>query len=211
VSRTAWLRAYRVVFAAAALFAIGYQFVDGRNTNPDFRTGNFWSFFTIQSNVFAAVVLLVAAWKANELRHSTVFDLIRGAAVVYLSATGVVYGLLLSGYQEELQTTIPWVDTVLHRVMPIVMVADWLIDLPSSRIEPREAAWWLLYPFAYLVFSLIHGPIVDWYPYPFLDPDAAGNYGVVALYCVGIAVGVSLFVWLVLLLSRRTPEPALAT
>ena len=211
VSKDAWIGAYRIVFALAALFAIGYQFFSGLDNNPTFRIGNFWSFFTIQSNVLGAVVLLVAAWRINEPGHSTTFDLIRGAAVVYLSTTGVVYGLLLAGYQEALQTTIPWVDTVLHRVMPIVMVADWLIDPPSRRIELRDAATWLLYPFVYMVYSLIRGPLVDWYPYPFLDPGAVGGYAVVALYGVGIAAGVSLFIWLVVLLSRRADGPAVAT
>jgi len=211
VDRASWLVAYRVIFAVGALFAIGYQFFDGRANNPGFTPGNFWSFFTVQANTFAAIVLLVAAWKADDLRGSRAFDLIRGAAVVYLSTTGVVYGLLLSGYQEALQTTLPWVDTLLHRIMPIVMVADWLIDPPYRRISLRDAAWWLLFPFAYMVYSLIRGPIVDWYPYPFLDPNNAGGYGAVALYSVGIAVGVGLFVWLVVFLSRRAPDAALAT
>jgi len=203
--------AYRVIFAAAALFAIGYQFFDGRANNPGFSPGNFWSFFTIQSNLIAAFVLLLAVWKADDLRRSTTFDLIRGAAVVYLSTTGVVYGLLLSGYQEALQTTLPWVDTLLHRIMPIVMVADWLIDPPHRHIALRDAVWWLLFPFAYMVYSLIRGPIVDWYPYPFLDPNNAGGYGAVALYGVGIAITVGVFAWLVVLLSRRAPDTAMAT
>ncbi|MBA2276391.1 MAG: Pr6Pr family membrane protein [Chloroflexia bacterium] len=206
-SRT-WIVTYRVVFALAALFAIGYQFVDGRNTNADFRPGNFWSFFTIQSNLFAALVLLAAAWRMRDPRPSSWFDLVRGAAVVYLSTTGVVYGLLLSGYQEELQTTIPWVDTMLHRLIPLVMVADWLIDPPSRGIDRRAATIWLLYPLAYMVYSLVRGPIVDWYPYPFLDPGAAGSYGVVALYCVGIALGVGVFAAIVLKLSRRAEHAA---
>jgi len=52
------------------------------------------------------------------------FDLLRGAAVVSMATIGNVYGLLVSGYQEALQTTIPWVDTVVHRVMPLAVVAD---------------------------------------------------------------------------------------
>jgi hypothetical protein len=39
-------------------------------------------------------------------------------------------------YQEELQITIPWVDTVVHKILPLVMVADWLIAPPRSRTFP---------------------------------------------------------------------------
>ena len=62
-----------------------------------------------------------------------------------------------------------------------------------------------------MVYSLIRGPIIDWYPYPYFDPNNPVGYGAVALYGVGIAVGVGLFVWLVALLSRRAPEAAMAT
>ncbi len=41
----------------------------------------------------------------------------------------------------------------------------------------------------YLVYTLARGPIVGWYPYPFLDPAHAGGYVGVALYCVGILGG----------------------
>ncbi len=44
------------------------------------------------------------------------------------------------------------------------------------------------YPLTWLVYTLVKGPIVGKYPYPFLDP-ANGGYGTVAAYCVAILVG----------------------
>lgn len=203
MSKQSVMGGYRVAFALLTLAAIGYQFF-ARTEVPDFEPVNFFSFFTVQSNLFAAVVLLSVAWRGMAAGPpSSRLDLVRGAAVLYLATTGVVYGLLLAGYQEELQTTIPWVDTVLHRVMPLVMVADWLVDPPRTPIAPRRALVWLLYPLAYVVYSLIRGPIAGWYPYPFLDPDAAGGYAGVGLYCVGIAVGVAAFAWLTATVGRR--------
>jgi hypothetical protein len=197
-----WISVYRVVFALATLVAMAYQYID-RVDLPDFRTANFFSFFTIQSNIFAAGVLLYGAFRVQRGSRTPTFDLVRGAAVLYMSITGVVYGLLLSGYQEELQTAIPWVDTVVHRLIPLVMVVDWLIDGPSTRIELRRALVWLAYPMLYLVYSLIRGPIVDWYPYPFLDPDEAGGYLGVFVYSVAIAAGTLLFIWLLVMYGQR--------
>jgi hypothetical protein len=37
-------------------------------------------------------------------------------------------------------------------------------------------------PAAYLVVTLIRGPLVDWYPYPFLNPDETAGYLGVAAY-----------------------------
>jgi hypothetical protein len=206
-----WIRGYRVVFALATIIAMTYQFIHSYNNNDDFRTANFFSFFTIQSNIIVAVVLLVAALTPLGEHPTRRFDLIRGAAVSYIALVGVVYGVLLSGYQEELQTTLQWVDNTVHKIIPLVMVADWLIARPQTRIAFRDALSWMIYPLAYLAYTLIRGPIVDWWPYPFLNPhhDDQG-YGVVAIYCVGIAIGFVLFIWIVAWLSRRGADDTAA-
>ena len=150
-----------------------------RPNNP----ANFFSFFTIESNILAAAVLLYGAARPALVGRAQTSILVRGAAVLYMTVTFIVYGVLLSGYQEELQTTIPWVDTVVHRVLPIVMILDWIIDPPDNALTWRRALpFWLVPPAAYLVYSLIRGPIVDWYPYPFLNPDEVGGYAGVAAY-----------------------------
>ncbi len=204
MARADLVRGYRVLFALMTIFAMGYQFNHGRNTNVDFKAANFFSFFTIESNIFVAVVLLVMGLTSLGVRPSPTFDLVRGAAVAYIALVGVVYGVLLSGYQEDLQTTLPWVDTIVHKVIPIVMVADWLINPPARRIEFRRALIWVSYPIVYLVYTLIRGPRVDWWPYPFLNPHHEDQgYGVVALYCVGIAIGFIIFIWITAWFSRR--------
>jgi len=202
--------AYRVAFALMVLIAAGYQ-IDVGLDRPSFTLGNFFSFFTIQSNLFAASVLLWLATRKSDGHGANQgrIDLIRGAATLYMATTGVVYGLLLSGYQEALQTTVPWVDTALHKVMPIVMVVDWLLDPPETRLTVRRALPWLIYPGLYLVYSLIRGPIVDWYPYPFLDPDESGGYLGVAAYAVGITVGVLAFTWVIVRLGEWRREDTL--
>ena len=70
-------------------------------------------------------------------------------------------------------------------------------------------------PAAYLVYSLIRGPIVDWYPYPFLNPDEVGGYGGVAAYAVGIAALAALGTWVIVWIGHRVrlavasaPDPA---
>jgi hypothetical protein len=77
------------------------------------------------------------------------------------------------------------VNTVVHTIFPLAVIADWLIDPPAQRIGARASLWWLAYPIGWLVYTMIRGPIAGWYPYPFLDP-ANGGYGSVAVYAVGI-------------------------
>lgn len=197
-----WVRAYRVAFALLALFAIVVQ---ARHSIVvrDFPPSNFFSFFTIQGNLIAIAIML---WSASSTTHLPVRpqrDRLRGAAVLYMSVIFVVYGLLLAGYQEELQTTIPWVDTVLHRIFPLVVVLDWLIAPPRTLLNIRRALVWLLYPLLYAVYSLVRGPLVGWYPYPFLNPAQPGGYGAVTLYFVAILLGSLLFTWIVVTLGNH--------
>lgn len=184
--------------------AIAVQFYESYMVRR-FSAVHFFSFFTIQSNLFAAGVLLAGAWSGAAGSASRSWHLIRGAAVLFLSITGVVYGLLLAGYHVALQTTIPWVDTVLHRLMPLVMVVDWVMDPPRSRslTLARCASRWALYPLAYVAWSLSRGLWAHWYPYPFLNPRVVGGYPMVALYCLVIGAGALVFVWLVAWLGRR--------
>ncbi len=205
------VRAYRLAFAILTFVAIVYQFVS-RAALGSFNPVNFFSFFTIQSNILAAIVLLLTGLRAREDEApSLARDLVRGAAVAYMTTTGVVYGLLLTGYNDALQTSVPWVNNVLHRLMPLVMISDWLLRPPGHLLTFRQALIWMIYPLLYLVYALVRGPLVGWYPYPFLDPGNVGGYPVVALYAVGIAIGFFLFCALIVTIGRRVRlrvEPA---
>lgn len=189
-------RALRLLGAAATLVAVVVQFRHSVLGNG-FSALSFFSFFTIQSNLFAAALLACSG-----LRGAQGLDGWRGAAMLYLGLTGLVYGVLLAGYQVQLQTTIPWVDVVLHRAMPLLVAADWLLQRPASQPGWRRPALWLVYPLLYLGYSLLRGPYAGWYPYPFLDP-ANGGYASVAAYALGIAAVTLLLAWLLNAGGRR--------
>jgi hypothetical protein len=176
------------VLAVVAIVVQMLDLVDRGVLNPV----NFFSYFTIQSNLIAVAALLWAAatWRGR----SPTLDFFRGAATTYMTVTFVVFALLLA--DTDVDTAIVWVDRVLHRVIPIVMMADWLLDPPAARIELRRAWWWLAYPLAWVAYTMVRGAMVGTYPYPFLDP-ANGGYGLVLAYSVAILVGMLLFIWII--------------
>jgi len=165
----------RLAFAATAIVAMTYQFAS-LNTPPGYAKAHFFSFFTIQSNILA-VAALFALVLVPAARRTPLFDGARVAAVLYIAITGLVFALLLAGLQEELQTTIPWVDFVVHKLMPVVLVVDWLVDRPRHRLPWWTVLAWLAYPLAWLVYTLVRGASVDWYPYPFVDVSELGYGG----------------------------------
>lgn len=184
----------RLFLAGLVITAVITQLAHLANRDT-FNPANFFSFFTIESNILAAVVLIIAAcYTLAGKKETTGFALVRGAATLYMVMTGIIFALLLSGIQNSLQTTIPWVNTVLHYIMPIAMLADWFSSLPRQRITFKRALIWLVFPVAYLFYSLVRGHITHWYPYPFLNPTEHG-YGRVALTSVIISIGAVLLVW----------------
>ena len=176
----------RLAMAGSAVAALAYQIANLEDADV-FRPANFFSFFTVQSNVLA-IALLAACVLVRRDDRGPSFDAVRGAITLYMVITGVVFALFLSGMQEELQTHIAWVDFIVHRLMPVALLADWLVDPPRHRLAPRVALLWLLYPLAYFAYSLIRGEIVEWYPYPFLDASELGYDGVL-VRCLGILAG----------------------
>jgi hypothetical protein len=183
MDRRAVVAGYRVVFAVLALAAIAVQAASLAGQGA-FDPGNYFSFFTIQSNLIAVALLIagVVTWRAG---RSATLDFLRGAGVVYMTVTGIVYFLLLRN--TDVDTAIPWVNSVVHEVMPLVIVADWLIDPPRARIAVWRALLWLSYPLVWIVYTLIRGAITNWYPYPFVNP-ANGGYASVAVTSAVIAV-----------------------
>ena len=102
----------------------------------------------------------------------------------------MVYGLLLAN--TDVDTALAWVNHTVHRVMPIVIAVDWIIDPPTPRIEPRRALIWVAYPLAWIAYTMIRGAIVGWYPYPFLDPTRGGYGPVIVTVGVIVAAGIAL-------------------
>ncbi len=190
------LNVARLGFASLAIVAMTYQYA--ATADSAFQKANFFSFFTIQSNILA-VAALFALVLVPRARRTRAFDVARGGAVLFMAITGVVFALLLSGLQEELQTTIPWVDFVVHKLMPVVLVADWLLDPPRHRLRRSAVLVWLAYPLAWVGYTLARGERVDWYPYPFVDVTKLGYDGVLArsvVLALGFAAAGAALLWL---------------
>jgi hypothetical protein len=183
-NQTAAIRAYRAAGALAILVAIGYQLVYGLES-LHWDAANYFSFFTILSNLFAACVLLSGALRGGGARSRGV-ELLRGGAVVYMLTTGIVYAILLSGQDAA----IPWVNAIVHQVMPVVVAVDWVIDPPRTRLAVHTTLVWLGFPLAYVAYTLIRGALVNWYPYFFLNPNHSAGYLGVAVGSLAIGVGI---------------------
>ncbi|WP_040797339.1 Pr6Pr family membrane protein [Nocardia higoensis] len=163
-----WIRGSRIVFALLGVMALAWIPLRNRGEG-EFSGANYVSYFTIQSAVLGVLVLLIGGLGDPSGRR---WQLVRGAATLYLMITGVVYAILLA--DVDVMLTDRWINDILHRILPLVLVADWIVAPVALGIAGRLIGGWLLYPAGYAVYTLARGRVVDWYPYPFLDPRTQG-------------------------------------
>jgi hypothetical protein len=161
-----------------------------------FNSGDFFSYFTVEANTLTIVSLLVSGYAVVARRTSRGLDFFRGAVTLYMTTTILIFIVLLSGYPASELTAVPWDNTVLHYIMPIVVIVDWLALPPSRAVPIKWALTWLAFPLAYLAYSLIRGPIAHWYPYPFMDPSTHGYAGV-AITSIVIAAILAIITWII--------------
>jgi hypothetical protein len=162
------------IIAAAAWYALALQLSVQLRTSTEWIATfiHFFGSFTILTNTLVALVLTAPTLPPSATERFAA-PTMRAAAAAYIAIVGVVYVVVL---QE------PWsasgaqalTDLILHKMVPILYVAYWLLFEPHGRVRWRAAWMWLEYPAVYLGYSLVTGALTGWYPYPFLDIATAG-------------------------------------
>jgi len=149
---------------------------------------NFFSYFTTIGTTFACLMLLYGAIKLiRSQRFRRRDDLLRAMALCYMLLISGVYFFLLRN--TPLGNDAPWVNVVHHYVLPLALLADWVVQPPSRKITARSTWLILAIPLAYLVYSLVRGAITGFYPYSFFNPAEQGGYAGVVMYCVAMLAG----------------------
>ncbi|MDV6261508.1 Pr6Pr family membrane protein [Rhodococcoides yunnanense] len=162
------IRTLRVLFAALTAAALVSIVLNGLGS-PTFSLVNYFSYFTVISNVATVLVLIVGGVIDP---RSPGWQLVRGAVTLYMVITGIIYAVLLANI--DVGVADPWTNNVVHRIMPVVLLLDWILAPPRRQISEPRGLTWLLFPLIYGIYTLVRGPVVDWYPYPFLDPRSQG-------------------------------------
>ncbi len=192
----------RSLLAALVLSAVGWQL--WLHIGAGFSSLNFFSYFTNLSNLFAAFVLLFSVLSRSA--HAGAWrDALRYVSAVNMVVVGLVFAVLLRNV--DLGALRPWVNFIVHYLMPVAVVLDWLLRPPAAKLDAKLIALALVFPVAYLVYVLWRGASVGWYPYPFLNPAKVGGYGGVAMYGLGIAATFLLAGWALWAGGNRLTRP----
>ena len=164
----------RALAAAIGWFAVVLQYwlVIAGDVGPDplNRTINFFSYFTILTNIIAAT-----AMTASVVARGSVLDRagMHTAIATYIIVVAVTYHLTLRDLWDPKGWQ--WVaDMSLHYLTPALFVLDWVFFVRQSALPWRTAVFALAYPLVYMGWTLWHGSWSNFYPYPFVDVSRIG-------------------------------------
>ena len=138
----------RLVTAIAIVVALTAQF-QLAITRGNFDKLNFFSYFTVESNVAAAFVLIALEFHSDSALERFA-RAIRPAVTLYMTMTGIIYAVLLAPATADVGLTAQWVDVIVHEIAPLVVFLDWILAPPERRLGVRDIVPWLIFPVVYV-------------------------------------------------------------
>lgn len=187
-----------VLAVAAQLYLVVADVNIGFDDEPeplDRRLVEFFSYFTIQSNILVGIATGMLAF--NPGRDGALWRVLRVASMFGITVTIVIYHVVLSPL-AAFEGLAAVSNVALHYVVPILAIIGWLVFGPGDQIAGRTLLLAAIWPVAYLLYTFLHGAITGFYPYPFVNVDRLG-LGAVLLNSAGVTlllVAVGGFYWL---------------
>jgi len=137
-------------------------------------TSNFLSFFTIQCNLLIAISLTCINFfpKSSGAKFFSRPSVETGIGL-YIFIVGFIYNVVLRKL-ASLSGFPLLVDNTLHVFVPVLYLLYWIFFTEKQNLPLNTGLKWLWFPLLYLIYTLIRGSFVDWYPYPFLNVTKLG-------------------------------------
>jgi hypothetical protein len=194
MSKAGVARACFGVTAVVAVFSVTLQFVQdwlgvwdaASVVQPShaLRVWRFFSYFTTQANLLVVATSIGLARRPD--RDGAGWRVARLDALAGITISALVHWFLLHPL-DHFRCSLWASETLVHIVVPTLVVVVWLVFGPRRRVGLRVVWLALIWPLAWLFYTLVVGAVTGWYPYFFLDLGQTGS-SVVALYCVAILV-----------------------
>lgn len=146
------------------------------------RIIDFFSYFTIWSNIAVAVVATLLA--LDPLRDGRWLRAVRLSSLLMISITGLVYGVILAGV-SELRGWEVLANFFIHQSVPLLAIVVFVVAGPRGWIDWPTVARSMVLPLIWLAYILVRGEVIDAYPYFFMDVVVLG-YGQVLLNVAGV-------------------------
>lgn len=161
---------FRFFSAAVSLFGMGYRLIAGPLMGDGLSQFlDMLGYFTIQSGLIVLFVFL--SLLIHQLRGTpgqSISPGFRGGALLYITVTSLVYLILLDKTISDsgLSRVVLYIN---HLGTAVLLWIDCLISLKPRSLTWKHLGYWLLYPLAYLLFSVAEGLTTGRFRYYFLN------------------------------------------
>lgn len=147
---------------------------------------NYLSYFTIISNFVISVyfiLLSLSIFGVKWFKNLVLNPSLVGAVALYLFIVGFVYCGMLSWFIKDYEWNTPLffhniISYWQHIIVPLFMLVLLFRPFTNQTIPKKCAFYYLIFPFVYLVFSLVRGALgaSHFYAYPFFSPQLIWLY-----------------------------------
>ena len=184
---------FRVLLGLSLLGSVVWQVAD-RIRVDRFRPYEYFAFFSIDSSIFAGIVVLLSGiWLLQGKAETERQNILRLIVTVSMIIVGVVYHALLGDSAvapEDIGYEWPRIpNLVIHTWAPIAIAIDYLLSIRGAKPKLRKALWVVVYPLIWLFLSIIRGLADGWWPYWFINPGSEGGVVGMITYILLIAGG----------------------
>ena len=120
----------RLILAAVCAVSLVFRFRWGLGSIT-FEPANFIGYLTIQSNIaFTLVSIATAVAVLRGVFVGARLDALRAAALTCTVSSGIGYAVILQqSAARGIRVDVPWSDVVLHFILPVLAIADWMLIL----------------------------------------------------------------------------------
>jgi hypothetical protein len=163
---------------------------------------NFLSYFTIWTNLAAALALSCHALKLQS-RFALAISRpdVMTAIATCIALVGITYHSLLRRLWDPAGTQL-LADNLLHSAVPALFLIFWWLFVAPTHAGWRVSLRWVIFPAIYLLFALLRGAVDGFYAYPFIDVSQLG-YGSVFVNAIGVLMAFLAVALVLIWLDKR--------
>ena len=193
---------FRILGLLVGISAITLQLFTNKFIGKGFMANHVLAYFTLQTNIFTTLVFLslviktiIIYFKRGKLINTSINRSLHLATTFYITITMLVYWTALAPVLGVGSAPLSIANTLfLHLFTPLMSIIDALLFMKHGKIKRIDSVKWLAYPISYLISLIIIANVSDvpyyqfkigdeviplHYPYPFLEPQIVGVWGLV--------------------------------
>jgi hypothetical protein len=178
-----------IILKGLFLFSCAYGLSLSVLDSPSFPI--FISYYTTQSNLLCLGVMFVFfVWEfIGQGKNPRFLRVLKSLATVSILVTFIIYHFLLRPNMEPNMTNVSHglSNILVHYVTPLWFLSDYLLFDVKGTSRLTDPLLYTIFPLYYFVFSNLravegelyrYGSTISQFPYPFLDYEVFGIYGV---------------------------------